>query len=225
MGAESFIANTWAAIQWGAILQTFLAAGCGTIIFEIIRDYCKHRRDRDAKGAYLAIRIAVLLEGFATNCAKLIQDNIRNRRQPESDGGIAIKTQLPKFPELPADDTEGWRALPRPLFSKVLGFESRVASAQEMVDFILESEGNLVEREIVSLVGKLGLDALNTAANLRSKFGAPKVELDWNYPDFLEVVVGIADHPNSHGVKLEPEGSFRSKVQQRIMRHLNLGKK
>ena len=78
------------------------------------------RTQKKEKAAYLALRLAVLLEGYASKCCDFYFDNL-NAVEPPDEPYPAWRTDLPEMPELP-DDTEAWRAMDKKLLANVWSF-------------------------------------------------------------------------------------------------------
>jgi hypothetical protein len=138
------------------------------------------RRARRSR-AYSALRIAVGLEEFATQCAE-IMDSYSMRGEPF--GG---PTRLPAVPAFPRDVE--WRDLDIALATKALSLENLVRVTNHG---LASSDRNftegVAEAECRDHCAEIGWKAWDLAATLRRSHQIEPVEqqLPWNIPRYLE---------------------------------------
>lgn len=161
--------------NWSNIMQTAIAAGAGTFAFSWINE----RRTRRKHGAYLALRLAVLLEDYAENCLDLIYST----RNYFSSNGIVgyYQTRLPELEEYPPDD-EGWRSLPLFISEMAINFPRKIAAHQSHLGSIQEYEAghsSEMAAHCSDMASDIGLEAWKVAAELKQyySFQEPRREL------------------------------------------------
>lgn len=160
--------------NWGAISQTAIAAGAGSFAFTWLQRWLEGRRH----GAYLALRLAIILEEFASDCLELIYDN-RNHWSSRGVMGM-LRTRLPDLKAFPDDDS-GWKALRIALAEKVLTFPSKVADSRSRLRSIWETEASSEEAltpYCSDQAAECGLEAARLAALLRHDYDYPQMQGD-----------------------------------------------
>ena len=131
--------------DWSDIAKTAIGAGLGTAIVtaiaQIVVPFFRDRRHRKRQAAYMAMRLAVALEAYASGCLEL-------RRRDQFDEKLAAVVgrefvprivpllELPPFP----DDEDGWKAIDPKLASRCLNFRNRIFESQLIIDAALNVE-------------------------------------------------------------------------------------
>jgi hypothetical protein len=105
-------------VDWSTLVQTFVGAGVGTAVVTGLISIYRDHRHKKSQAAYMAMRLAVVLEAVAADCSDLIADNA-TARQSADEQFPDWKTKLPELPPYP-DDAEGWRAIDRKLAGRCL---------------------------------------------------------------------------------------------------------
>lgn len=157
-----------------------LAAGLGVAAVEW---YWKSR-DRGDSSAFQALRIALILEGYARSCADLIQEN-KNADHFPGEQFPDWDSTLPPLPEYP-DDIDGWRAIPSGLSAGVLGLRNKALEFQSLVNSVTMYTPEDVGTTVNECAANLGFEAWELAEKLRSKFGHYSAEPKWDYPAYLK---------------------------------------
>jgi hypothetical protein len=125
--------TTW---DWLSIVKTAFGAGLGAATVQGGLALYRERTLKNENAAYLALRIAVLLEAFASECCDFYFDNA-NAQQPPDEQYPAWRTELPTPPQFP-DDTEAWRAMDRSLVARCLNFPNRMRASQNSIASAIE---------------------------------------------------------------------------------------
>ncbi|KAA2236962.1 hypothetical protein [Salinarimonas soli] len=140
-------------------------------------------KKRDVAG-YLAMRLAVTLEAYASACQDLIAKNDNAEHLPDEQYP-EWSVRLPELPPYP-DDSDGWRALNRRLAARALEFRNRVAETQALIFGVLEYDEDDADDLVAEHACERGLEAYRLAVDLRKASGLDRAELVWNFPDLLE---------------------------------------
>ena len=84
---------------------------------------------RKLQAAYMAMRLAVILEFYASACAHFIQENANVQPPPPTEEFPEWTVELPELPAYP-DDADGWRAIDRTLAGRCLNLRPRFTVAR-----------------------------------------------------------------------------------------------
>ena len=157
---------------WGALVQS---------LFVMHRD----GRQRKAHAAYMAMRLAVILEAHTAACLEFIGRN--DAEQPHPTGRFTGGVVLPLVEPYP-DDAEGWRAIDRGLAGRCLGLPLKIRANQVAIgwtgvfdDDDWENVGDIVKE----MASSRGLDAWELAKAIRSKHNIEKADKALDYSDQL----------------------------------------
>ena len=126
---------------------------------------------RDAR--YSAIKIAVILEQFAIECANIISDN-QLHNSSEGYAGIAHGT-LPTFADYPAD--MDWKAIDPALAARALSLPNELSLSEGIIKFWWEIEPGdkgILLTACDRQAGKCGFRAWQVAADMRRRYGFPE---------------------------------------------------
>lgn len=170
-----------------AVLGAFL--GFLNIWIGIWRD----RRKRISDGTYLALRIAVVLEAYASDCADLIQSNNRVETKPDHE----FPDWNLKLPELPpyVEDNDGWRALYLEIAADCLDLRNRLAGYQGIIYGRIEFSPEEADLITTYCASKLGLEAWELAVRIRKHYGLSLIQPIFGYHHYLrrELDISIAE--------------------------------
>jgi hypothetical protein len=179
--------------DWHDIAKTAIGAGLGTAIVtaiaQIVVPFFRDRRNRKRQGAYMAMRLAVALEAYASGCLTLLRTNQFEERLAAVAGQepvpwVAPLLELPPFP----DDADGWKAIDPKLAGRCLNFRNRIFESQLIIDAALNIDTR--SREMGWHARNLALEAWDIAVDLRDKHGIPKADPVW---DYIRVLRGAED--------------------------------
>lgn len=157
-------------MEFSTILTTALSTGLATAILNQgigwWRDSRKDHAVTEREARYLAIRLAVLLERFALDCADSVA---AFEMHSEFDGyaGRASGT-IPKLPEFPDGD---WRALNANLLGRCLSLQNEIKLSDGHIGF-WEDVGyrECIPSECAQQTGKCGYRAWELARDLRGVY-------------------------------------------------------
>jgi hypothetical protein len=173
--------------DWVSIWKAAVGAGIGTAAvqggFALYRD----RTQKNEKAAYLALRLAVLFEGYASRCCDFYFDNL-NAVEPPDEPYPAWQTKLPDLPELP-DDTEAWRAMDKKLLAKSLEFPNRVRASQNAIEACVQYTMDYLGVTLDEQASARGVEACEIAAALRKKYRLGRPELVYDHYSRLQKVL------------------------------------
>jgi hypothetical protein len=164
---------------WMNLLLTALSAGAGVAVVEwILRS-----RDRQDRAAFMALRVALILEQFARMCAELNNENY-NADHLEGEPFPEWNLKLPKLNDYP-EDLEGWRAIPLRMSSPALGLSNKITEGQNAIDEIAAHVPESLEQIVQETARSLGHEAWQTAWEIRRHFNVHDAEPLWDYPSQL----------------------------------------
>lgn len=172
--------TTW---DWLSIVKAAFGAGLGTAIVQGGLALYRERALKKENAAYLALRIAVLLEAFASECCDFYFYNA-NAEQPPDEPYPAWRTELPKLPEFP-DDTEAWRAMDRSLAARCLKFPNRVRASQNAIASAIEYYMQELEYELDEQASARGVEAWDIASSLRETYKLARAETVFDFAEVL----------------------------------------
>ena len=144
------------------------------------------RRKDKTSARYLAMRIAVLLEGYAITCAESLSD----WDLYFSSGGHAgsMMDGIPDIPEYP--DEEGWSALKPALLERALTLRNQVRIGRRSVSSFAEFEMDPddIAHHSAGHLGVCGYRAWSLAKDLRAEYRVQPLDLtstSWDIAPFL----------------------------------------
>ncbi len=141
----------------------------------------KTTAERDAK--YLALRLAVIFEKFAIECAGAITcDSLYDEF-----GGHAgcPNTGIPTLLDYPAD--ADWKALDAALSAKALSFWNDILQGKQSIGFMWDYDPGSVSLECNEQCGKCGSRAWALASELRRRYRLPSFDHTASW-DFLSTL-------------------------------------
>ncbi|SRR6266851_6809190 len=137
-----------------------------------LRDWKKDHTSTKRDPRYSAMRIAVILEKFAIECANVISDNDLYKKA-EGHAGAAHGT-LPPLREFPADTD--WKALDPALSARTLSLPNELSLADGTIKFwwdIEPGDQGILLHACDLQAGKCGYIAWQLAADMRRGYGLP----------------------------------------------------
>jgi hypothetical protein len=164
-------------LSFPAVVQLALSTGIVTAVLSQLLgwviDYRKEQRTTHRDASYLALRLAVIMESYATDCAEAISDNDLF----DSSEGHAGKQHavLPKLAEYPPEIE--WRSVDASLASRILSFRSEIVLADRSVAFWWEVGPENAGTECDSQTGKCGYRAWRLASDLRTRYSLPPLNI------------------------------------------------
>lgn len=165
--------------DWGAIGNAALGAGFGAATVTLYRDH----RQTKSQASHLAVRLAVVLEAYASSCQQFIEANENADHEPDQEFPN-WRTRLPELPPYP-EDVEGWRALDLKLGERCLNLRNKIAGSQSIIgatiDVAMDALGDMLDEHAASR----GIEAWEIAVALRSRYGLGKSEMVWDYVEAL----------------------------------------
>jgi hypothetical protein len=171
-------------VWWKDVLNfagTFFSAGLGTVAVQSILPLLRDRWHRKSQANYMAMRLAVTLEAYASGCEEFISNNEDDPEDPpeRDDEFNDLKKKLPVLPPFP-DDAEGWRAIDAKLANRCLHFLNGINRSQSSLYGFICHPGAVwrddVRKRIEIHAAELGLQALDLAANVRKKHNVEKTD-------------------------------------------------
>ncbi len=180
-----------------AIIAPFFGAGFATALIQVLIPFLRDWQQRKSNAAYMAMRLAVNLEAFASACGEFISDryDIENKIRFDPPGDEQTPGYTTKLPELSPypDDPEGWRAINPELAGQCLNLRNRIRDRQSTIDTSARVDPGELGDTLDIEAARCGSEALNLATALRRKHGKgdakkPVVSV-WDYRGPMEALV------------------------------------
>jgi hypothetical protein len=158
---------TW---DWGGLVKTLVGAGVGSGLVAFYRD----RRKDKTHAAYMAMRLAAILEAYSSSCLDLIYTNDAAERDH------SYKEQYPdwdhKIPELPPYPTadEGWRAIDRKLANRALTLLNDISDSKRVISLTSDEAPDQLGDDLKEQAARLGMSAWDIARKLRKAHGVTR---------------------------------------------------
>jgi hypothetical protein len=175
--------------EFSTIAVAALSTGLATAIFNQgiswWREHTLEMRATGKEARYLAIRLAVILERFALDCADGIAgQKMYNRHGPEVGRAHGALPDLAPYP----DESE-WKSLEPDFLARALTLRNELVLADRAIGFWADVEPECVPGTCDEECGKCGFFAWTLAANLRrhyrfSPFAPDKTS--WSIVDTLK---------------------------------------
>jgi hypothetical protein len=176
-----------AAWDWLSVLKAAIGAGVGTAAVQGGVALYKERTRKKENAAYLALRLAVLLEAYASECCGFYFENSNAQHSPD-EPYPAWRTHLPDLPEFP-DDTEAWRAMDKRLVAKCLNFPNRVHASRNAIAACVEHTMDDLDVVLDEQASARGVEAWEIASALRKAYGLDRAEIVFDYYSVLQKVL------------------------------------
>ena len=172
--------------DWASLVHAAVGAGVGTAAVQGGLTLYRERTQKRDKAAYLALRVAVLLETYSSDCCHFYFDNANAMQSPDEQYP-AWQTDLPVPPELP-EDTEAWRAMNRGLLARCLNFPNKVRASQNSIQACAEYTEYELENTLDEHASARGVEAWEIASALRKAYGLQPAEIVYDYYAKLQEV-------------------------------------
>ena len=168
-----------ALLTWTDVARLALSTGIVTAVINQgaawTRDWLKERSTSKRDARYIALRVAIVLETFALECAHVISDH----NMHETSGGHAGQRHagLPELQSYPSDLE--WKALQQNLAARALSLPIEVKSAERSVAFMWDvtADQDSAMDSCSEGAARCGLLAWKLAADLRQSYGYPPLVL------------------------------------------------
>lgn len=168
---------TW---DWSTIIKAAVGAGIGSAGVQLFRDW----RLRRAHAAYMAMRLAVTLEFYASTCSDFISAN-DNAETPPDEEFPNWDVTLPPLPVFP-DDAEGWRSIDRRLAGRCLNLRNKIDGSQGLIRSTIEFSEERLGDVLKTKAAERGKEAWDLAVALRRKHHIEQADTVWDFADHLE---------------------------------------
>lgn len=199
--------QTW---DWATLSKTVVGAGVGTALVQGLLPLYRDWHHRKSQAAYMAMRLAVTLEFYASACADFIQENA-NVQPPEEGEFPGWEVELPELPAYP-DDADGWRAIDRTLAGRCLNLRNRLLGSQRIINSTIEHSDVFhvddVEGALDEQAARRGLEAWKLAVALRRKHSVEEAETVWDYAETLESTLRTAEKAKRKRQESNPSSSL-----------------
>jgi hypothetical protein len=179
---------TW---DWIAFLKIAFGAGIGTAAVQGTLALWRDARVKKDHAAYLALRVAVLLESYASESCDFIFENASAHHGPDEQypEWNALLPTLPNYP----DDPEGWRAMNRTLVARCLNLPNKIHGSQGVIRSVVEYQtGDDLINALDEHAAARGVEAWEIAAALRVEYGLEAAEMIFDYAAVLNNSLKIA---------------------------------
>jgi hypothetical protein len=168
-------------LAWPDILKLTLGTGFVTsALNHFAGSYLEGRKERRSvrrDSRYLAIRLAVILERFAIDCADIIAEN-NSFLTPNGFLGRR-DSQLPTLQEYPSDID--WRSFEPELSVRIFSLPNEVSVSQGVISFADRLAGGPdgSPSDTTNQAGLCGHRALHIANDLRERYQLPPFRMAW----------------------------------------------
>ncbi len=177
-----------AATQTPLVTYATIALSSGVIAASLgqwIQSY-RESRGRKRDSTYLAIRVAVVLEKFAADCAHNISAFQADKK---SGGRVGFESDsLPDLPPYP--DNLSWPLVDPELCERVFSFRNELILLERNLATMSEIEPGAVTQLCYEYAGKVGRQAWYLAKSLRKHHGVRPLELGSASMHFVDDLVG-----------------------------------
>ena len=167
-----------------SIIGPFVGAFSGSAVIQGLLPLYRERRQQKAHATYLAMRLAIILEAYASSCMNLISENA-NREQPPDSQYPVLSWTIPELPCYP-DDVDGWRAIAPILAEQCLNLRNKISASQLTINGTIEFATDDLETAVIQNAAKRGIDAWNIATKLRSHHAVKPADTVWPYAEALQ---------------------------------------
>ena len=159
------------------------AFGLGSVIGVFLgwlREWRTNESRKKSEATYLAMRLAVILEGFVVKCVDKAWHDEANLAK----GVVELGYSLPPLASYPQDSD--WKSLDLKLAGRVLSFQNEIIAAAALCQFQGMHEGNEVASADETIIA--GVNAWKLAQSLRKKYNLDTISIA--HVDSLEVAHG-----------------------------------
>lgn len=167
-------------VEWGwDLLRSFVGAGAGTAAVTGAVALLRDRKKKRAEATYLALRLAVTLEKFASECSELISSNKSAELSREHEFPD-WNYKLPALDPFPAD-AEGWKAIDANAAANCLNFPNRISDCQRKIYDDIAYHSDDVDDVARRVACRVGLEAWDLAQSLRKSFDIKLIKPAYDY--------------------------------------------
>jgi hypothetical protein len=151
-----------------------------TLLLGWLREWRANKSQKESEAAYLAMRLAVILEEFVVKCVyrSWHDEAVLNR------GFAELDYCLPPLSSYPKDSD--WKSLDLKLAGQVLSFQNEITAAAASCEFQGMCEGNKMASANETIVA--GVNAWKLAQSLRKKYNLDAITIA--HFDSLEIAHG-----------------------------------
>ncbi len=157
--------------EWAVVAAALIGASASPFGAWLVSYWTAKReaqsRTRDAR--YFAVRVAVLLEQFAIECADYVSD----QELYKDSVGYAGRQhcELPQLPVYP--DEADWKALDPNLLARALSLRNELTLSGKTIAFWGHVDRDCIPGECEQQCGRCGYMAWQLAADMRHHYGLP----------------------------------------------------
>lgn len=163
----------------------FLTSTVVATVIATCANYClklwDERRARRDQGTMEALRLAVVLERYAADCAEIVGNSEAWHHGNQL--AHAPATAIPVAPLLPGVD---WKCLPVEVASKVIALDNEIYLVRGSLNELSYIDEEATYSRTRQFAGKYGSKALDIAEALRRQFKLPDLDLQTVEWDFRE---------------------------------------
>jgi hypothetical protein len=155
--------------EWITIISSFGLGSVITFFLGCLREWWSKESQKESEAAYLAMRLAVILEDFVVKCLYKSWHDEAVLNQ----GLVELEYSLPPLSPYPKDSD--WKSLDLKLAGQVLSFENEITAAAASCKFQGMWEGNKIASADETIVA--GVNAWKLAQSLREKYNLDGVTI------------------------------------------------
>jgi hypothetical protein len=157
-----------------------------------LKSFLEDKREKQSitrEANYLAIRVSVILDEFASDCSAYIGDQDLHS-QSEGDAGTC-HAALPELKSYPED--ANWKVFSQKILGRVLSFPNQVKHGEKLVSWFSEHYGEPSTQSCYEECGRLGYIAWKLATDIRQEYGFPAFDKTQGCSDVLSILEPIYD--------------------------------
>jgi hypothetical protein len=147
-----------------------------------VRETRKDKESTKREATYLAIRLAVILERFALDCANGIADQ-EMYTQSEGHAG-AYHHQLPELASYP--DEDGWKVMRLDFLTRALELRNEVLLSNRKIASWEDIDRDCIPNECDDQCGRCGYMAWQLACEMRNHYWLSPFVPAWDVPGLLK---------------------------------------
>jgi len=150
-----------------AIVGTLIGVALGAFISQGT-PWLRERLSQKKRAAYLAMRLAVILERFAIDCESLISENERSQIGDDKEGPRGDLPNLEEYPE-----ETNWETLQSDLAHRSLALRNDIASSRDTMYFRWQMEDESKSDACNDEAAIRGAQAWELAISIRRQYNLP----------------------------------------------------
>jgi hypothetical protein len=169
--------------------ETFAVAAVGGLAasaMNLVVRWLAHHHTETREARYLALRLAVIFEKYAIECAEAVAANELYLGSRGAAGDLTVS--LPTLDAYPTD--ADWKALTTSLAVRALSVPNELVLATKAIDGEYVQGGHNADISVAldRQAGKTGYRAWQLAVDLRKKTGLPANDLSGHTWDFIATI-------------------------------------